>query len=279
MILCISSTRQRMSKHSKKGHHSGTQSGKESKKVTENLAEAIAFITRFASAPTNIGAVFPSSRDLAEAMLHGIELQPGDVVVEYGPGTGAFTELLLERLPEGAEYLGIETAPLEQLAEDLANLTALRTLVVRGFDNEVDALVPPHADDHSLVEALGDMRLIKDDFEVAQLQLAIDYTAKAFADVVRALPVAVEHGERMQRTVGTQVDRPGQHNFLKFSRRNALQRPPHRCAVIARLGLTENRRRLVPARRRLAGIKGREARMRPPDPRGEGVEIAIRRHQ
>jgi len=108
MILCISSHRQRMSKHSKKGHHSGTQSGKESKKVTENLAEAIAFITRFASAPTNIGAVFPSSRDLAEAMLHGIELQPGDVVVEYGPGTGAFTELLLERLPEGAEYLGIE---------------------------------------------------------------------------------------------------------------------------------------------------------------------------
>ncbi len=98
---------------------------------------------------------------------------------------------------ESAEYLGIETAPLEQLAEDLANLTALRTLVVRGFDNEVDALVPPHADDHSLVEALGDMRLVKDDFEVAQLQLAIDYTAKGFADVVRALPVAVEHGERV----------------------------------------------------------------------------------
>jgi len=76
--------------------------------MTENLAEAVAFIARFASAPTNIGAVFPSSRELAEAMLHGIDLRPGDVVVEYGPGTGAFTEVLLERLPEGAEYLGIE---------------------------------------------------------------------------------------------------------------------------------------------------------------------------
>jgi phospholipid N-methyltransferase len=97
-----------MSKHSKKGHSSSAQSRKESKKVSENLAEAISFITRFASAPTNIGAVFPSSRDLAEAMLQGIEFEPGDVVVEYGPGTGAFTELLLERLPEGAEYLGIE---------------------------------------------------------------------------------------------------------------------------------------------------------------------------
>jgi Xaa-Pro aminopeptidase len=41
------------------------------------------------------------------------------------------------------------------------------------------------------------MRLVKDAFEVAQLQLAIDYTAKGFADVVRALPTAVEHGERV----------------------------------------------------------------------------------
>jgi Xaa-Pro aminopeptidase len=98
---------------------------------------------------------------------------------------------------ESAEYLGIETAPLEQLADDLAKLTSLRTLVVRGFDSEVDQLVPPHPDDHSLVQSLGDMRLVKDDFEVAQLQLAIDYTVKGFADVVRALPVAVEHGERV----------------------------------------------------------------------------------
>jgi len=81
------------------------------KHATVNLAEAVAFITRFASAPTSVGAVFPSSRDLAEAMLHGITLEPGDVVVEYGPGTGAFTELIIERLPEGAEYLGIERDP------------------------------------------------------------------------------------------------------------------------------------------------------------------------
>ena len=81
------------------------------KNAPVNLAEAVAFITRFASTPTSVGAVFPSSRDLAEAMLHGITLEPGDVVVEYGPGTGAFTELIIERLPEGAEYLGIERDP------------------------------------------------------------------------------------------------------------------------------------------------------------------------
>lgn len=73
--------------------------------------EAIAFFARFAARPTQVGALFPSSRGLAEAMLDGIDLKSGDLVVEYGPGTGAFTELVLERLPSGAKYLGIERDP------------------------------------------------------------------------------------------------------------------------------------------------------------------------
>jgi len=73
-----------------------------------NFSETLGFLSRFVSGPTAIGAVMPSSRKLAEAMLEGITLQPGDCVVEYGPGTGPFTSLLLERMPEGARYLGIE---------------------------------------------------------------------------------------------------------------------------------------------------------------------------
>ena len=74
-------------------------------------AESLAFIARFISGPTKVGALFPSSRELAEAMLEGITFESGDIIVEYGPGTGAFTELILERLPEGARYLGIERDP------------------------------------------------------------------------------------------------------------------------------------------------------------------------
>jgi len=101
----------RMSTPSKKSPAFHHKKKSVKKNPSGNLAEAISFIMRFASAPTSVGAVFPSSRDLAEAMLHGIELEAGDVVVEYGPGTGAFTALLMERLPEGAEYLGIERDP------------------------------------------------------------------------------------------------------------------------------------------------------------------------
>jgi Xaa-Pro aminopeptidase len=38
---------------------------------------------------------------------------------------------------------------------------------------------------------------VKDEFEIAQLQLAVDSTVKGFQDVVRALPSAIERGERV----------------------------------------------------------------------------------
>jgi phospholipid N-methyltransferase len=87
------------------------RSGDSKKAKRTSLGESLAFIARFATEGTKVGALFPSSRALAEMMLEGIEFQEGDIIVEYGPGTGAFTELILERLPEGARYLGIERDP------------------------------------------------------------------------------------------------------------------------------------------------------------------------
>lgn len=98
---------------------------------------------------------------------------------------------------ESATHYGIETRPLEQLATDLAGLSTGRHAVVRGFDAHVDSLLEPTDDDHQLLERLSLMRLTKDDFEVAQLQVAIDHTTKAFEDVVRALPEAIGRGERV----------------------------------------------------------------------------------
>jgi len=72
------------------------------------LSDALHFVSRFLSRPGSIGSIWPSSRQLGEAMLEDISLKPGDVVVEYGPGTGPFTSVLRERMPHGVEYLGIE---------------------------------------------------------------------------------------------------------------------------------------------------------------------------
>ncbi|MFF5444187.1 aminopeptidase P family protein [Streptomyces sp. NPDC012888] len=54
------------------------------------------------------------------------------------------------------------------------------------------------ATDTELAAALAELRLVKDAWEVEQLQLAVDHTTAGFEDVVRALPRALEHprGER-----------------------------------------------------------------------------------
>ncbi|MEU3402792.1 aminopeptidase P family protein [Streptomyces sp. NPDC006670] len=54
------------------------------------------------------------------------------------------------------------------------------------------------ATDAELAAALSELRLVKDAWEVDQLQLAVDHTTTGFEDVVRALPAALAHprGER-----------------------------------------------------------------------------------
>ncbi|MEU2393861.1 aminopeptidase P family protein [Streptomyces sp. NPDC007369] len=68
--------------------------------------------------------------------------------------------------------------------------------------DRLDALGTPGgrnpATDAELAAALSELRLVKDAWEVGQLQLAVDHTAAGFEDVVRALPRALAHprGER-----------------------------------------------------------------------------------
>jgi Xaa-Pro aminopeptidase len=98
---------------------------------------------------------------------------------------------------EAATHYAIATAPLENLEPDLATYLGAETLVLRGIDDRVDRRVPAHESDHALAEFLGEMRLVKDSFEVAQLEEAVAHTVKGFEDVVRALPAAKGRGERV----------------------------------------------------------------------------------
>ncbi len=97
---------------------------------------------------------------------------------------------------EAEAYYAVPTAPLEYLEKDLASLHG-ETACVRGIDPRVDALLEPCDADVDLAAALSEHRLVKDDFEVTQLEGAIASTVRGFEDVVRALPAAVGHGERL----------------------------------------------------------------------------------
>ena len=98
---------------------------------------------------------------------------------------------------EAAIYFGIDTAPLDRLEKDLVSLGGTDVVTLRGIDASIDELIEERAQDHELAVALGELRLVKDEFEIAQLQLAVDFTVKGFEDVVRALPTALGRGERV----------------------------------------------------------------------------------
>lgn len=76
------------------------------------LRDGLGFFGNFLKNPTSVGAVLPSSRYLSRALVGYLgHLRPGELVVEYGPGTGPMTAVIQERMPKGARYLGIELEP------------------------------------------------------------------------------------------------------------------------------------------------------------------------
>lgn len=66
------------------------------------------FLKQFASNPTTIGAITPSSAALAQAMVEWIDWDQVDVVVECGPGTGAITGSVVASMHPDARYIGVE---------------------------------------------------------------------------------------------------------------------------------------------------------------------------
>jgi Xaa-Pro aminopeptidase len=99
------------------------------------------------------------------------------------------------------------SAELDLPARDLADLPAAldacapgRTRVLRGLDSTVDAAVRPVLDgerDAELAQALSELRLVKDEWEIAALQDAVDATVLGFGDVARVLPADRPVAERL----------------------------------------------------------------------------------
>jgi phosphatidylethanolamine/phosphatidyl-N-methylethanolamine N-methyltransferase len=53
------------------------------------------FLRQFLNTPFGVGSITPSSKKVAQLMVASLDVEPGEVVVELGPGTGVFTRELL----------------------------------------------------------------------------------------------------------------------------------------------------------------------------------------
>jgi Xaa-Pro aminopeptidase len=102
-------------------------------------------------------------------------------------------------LAEKSTELQLSTAHVDELAAALDDTAPGRTRVLRGFDPAVDAAVrstDPERD-QELARVLSELRLVKDAWELEQLQDAIDATTRGFQDAARALPADRPVSERL----------------------------------------------------------------------------------
>ncbi|MEQ8356486.1 MAG: methyltransferase domain-containing protein [Kiloniellaceae bacterium] len=101
------------------------------------LRRNLGFLRRWLQNPKSVGALVPSGRSLASAMVAGIDLQAPGAVVELGGGTGNITAALLsagvpiedvtvvERDPAFAEVIARRFPEVRVLQGDAAELRRL----------------------------------------------------------------------------------------------------------------------------------------------------------
>ncbi|MGA8256121.1 MAG: aminopeptidase P family protein [Nocardioides sp.] len=101
-------------------------------------------------------------------------------------------------LGEISASLGLEVRHIDRLQDALtASGGATKTRVHRGVSSAVDRMLPADAAlDDDFQRVISEMRLIKDEWELAQLQEACDITTLGFSDCVREWDRVIEHGER-----------------------------------------------------------------------------------
>ncbi|MCI3245019.1 aminopeptidase P family protein [Streptomyces spinosisporus] len=101
-------------------------------------------------------------------------------------------------LTEAEQMYGLNTADVRDLP-DMLRRSSGPVRIVRGHDAQVEAAVADrttaHRDEELLV-FLSEARLVKDAFEIGELQKAVDSTVRGFEDVVKNLDKAQVTGER-----------------------------------------------------------------------------------
>ena len=109
-----------------------------------------------------------------------------------------YGELWAGRRPsiqEMSASLGLTVRHIDELPSALEG--SGKTRVHRGVSSTVDGLVAAdESRDEDFARVISEMRLIKDAWEVGELQEACDITTLGFEDSVREWPRVLEHGER-----------------------------------------------------------------------------------
>lgn len=72
------------------------------------MATKRSFLKEYFKNKKMVGAVSPSSRFLGQKMLESVDFDKVKHIVELGPGTGVFTDIIIERMRKDAKLLVFE---------------------------------------------------------------------------------------------------------------------------------------------------------------------------
>ncbi|WP_298019591.1 class I SAM-dependent methyltransferase [uncultured Parasphingopyxis sp.] len=104
------------------------------------------FFKGFVKHPVMVGSIIPSSKKLIEKMLAKCDWPNTKLFVEYGPGVGTFCQTVLDKLPDDATYVAIDTNPdfIDYLKRTIPDP---RFHAVLGSAADVEQIVKDHGHD------------------------------------------------------------------------------------------------------------------------------------
>ncbi|MGW0418608.1 aminopeptidase P family protein [Streptomyces sp. NPDC003015] len=165
---------------------------------------------------------YPFRASVEYAYLTGNQTEDGVLVLEPAPSGGHTATLYLlprsdrengefwlsgqgelwvgrrHSLTESEKLYGLPVSDVRELADALREATG-PVRVVRGYDAGIEAALSDKVTaerDEELRVFLSEARLVKDAFEIGELQKAVDSTVRGFEDVVKVLDKAEATSER-----------------------------------------------------------------------------------
>ncbi len=117
-------------------------------------ASYLLFFTKFLNQPKINASIMPSSPILAQAMIDGIDFSCINTIVEFGPGTGSFTKLLIQKAQPDTQIICIE------YDQEYAQLLST---------SYGDRIIVEHADVHDMQSILDRYQITRPDLIISGL--------------------------------------------------------------------------------------------------------------
>jgi phosphatidylethanolamine/phosphatidyl-N-methylethanolamine N-methyltransferase len=105
--------------------------------------ESFDFFRNFLKNPSAVGSLIPSSKALARLMTKTAKVQEADVIVEFGTGSGVFTEQIQKDRKKGSHFFAFE------INEEFATMTQERCPDIQVY-NESAAQTLNRLKEHNL---------------------------------------------------------------------------------------------------------------------------------